>query len=191
MADKKQGSRITGGNSEYGRVESDYYPTPKEATIALLNNIEINPKSIIWEPACGEGYISRVLLEKGFSVISTDLNDQGYGEGGVDFLTADTRPCDWIITNPPFSIAEDFIMRCHRTRKPFALLLKSHYWHAKKRYGLFFNTKPSVILPMTWRPDFMEKKRGSGSPLLDCIWCVWYGDGRDTTYKPILKPTLN
>ncbi len=183
------GSRICGGNTAYKRAQSDYYPTPTEVTAALLQYLQLPRGSRIWEPACGEGYMANVFIQSGYAVTSTDLNDQGFGECGVDFLTADLRTCDWIITNPPFNLADLFIRRCAHHGKPFALLLKSQYWHSKKRYTLFEGIPPSEILPLTWRPDFLFKTRGSGSPLMDCIWCVWRPEtAAKTTYIPLQRP---
>ncbi|MDD4566195.1 MAG: class I SAM-dependent methyltransferase [Eubacteriales bacterium] len=191
MADTLLGSRIAGGNTAYSRSESDYYPTPPEATKALLDYLKLQDKSQIWEPACGEGHIAEVLLEYGHSLIATDLFYQGYGEGEIDFLNSPLRSCDWIITNPPFKLAEQFIRRCHEHNKPFALLLKSQYWHSKSRYSLFKDVQPTDILPLTWRPDFLFKTRGKGSPLMDCIWCVWRNNGdQNTIYYPLTKPII-
>ena len=66
----------------------------------------------IWEPACGCGNISEVLIDHGYSVISTDMYDRGYGESGVDFLATTKMPanCDTIITNPPYSLSNEFIL---------------------------------------------------------------------------------
>ena len=61
------------------RVPHDFYPTPPEAVRALLS-VETFEGSI-WEPACGDGAISKVLLEAGHEVVSTDLIDRGYGAG--------------------------------------------------------------------------------------------------------------
>ena len=66
------------------RQKDDFYPTPKEAIDALIK-VENLPKDI-WEPACGNGAISKPLISAGHNVISTDLNDYGYGKTGVDFL---------------------------------------------------------------------------------------------------------
>ena len=60
------------------RQIDDFYPTPPEATEALLNRCEFNKD--IWEPACGNGAISNVLIRKGHNVTSTDLNDFGFGK---------------------------------------------------------------------------------------------------------------
>ena len=37
--DSLQASRIAGGNSAIGRRESDFYPTPPEVTVALLDEV--------------------------------------------------------------------------------------------------------------------------------------------------------
>lgn len=167
--DKLLGSRIAGGNTAYQRNAQDSYPTPPDATVALLDFLKIPKYKQIWEPACGEGYMVNVMRGRGYDVIGTDI------QGGVDFLTAD-KPgrVDWIITNPPFSISEKFINRCLEHEVPFALLLKSQYWHAKKRLKLFREHPPRFVLPLSWRPDFLFKERGRGSPLMDVMWCVWY-----------------
>jgi hypothetical protein len=64
----------------------DFFPTPKWATFALIENETFNGD--IWECACGDGAMSRVLAETRQPVRSTDLYDRGYGTSGVDFLTA-------------------------------------------------------------------------------------------------------
>jgi ParB-like chromosome segregation protein Spo0J len=80
------------------RQEDDFYRTPVEAVRALLA-VEQFPTTI-WEPACGDGAISRVLAEAGHTVISTDLIDRGFGNGGIDFLAETERRADCIVTNP-------------------------------------------------------------------------------------------
>lgn len=161
-------SRICGSNTAYQRNTSDFYPTPPEATQALLDFLQLSPNTRVWEPASGKGHMVRVLRDNGFEVIGTDILN------GVDFLRA-TLPegVDWIITNPPFSQSEAFIMRCIESNLPFALLLKSQYWHAKRRIKIFREFPPQYILPLSWRPDFLFGERGGGSPLMDVMWCVW------------------
>lgn len=173
-------SRIVGGNSAYKRVESDFYPTPADVTHALLNFLDLREGTLVWEPACGENHMVNVLRERGLDVIGTDL------QTGTDFLQAPLVPCDWIITNPPFSIADKFIERCIEHGKPFALLLKSQYWHAKKRLPLFRQKPPSYVCPLTWRPDFTFKTRGKGSPLMDVMWVIWMNG--ETRYIPLERP---
>src|SRR3954452_14055347 len=83
----------------------DYFPTPRWATFALIDNEKF--AGDIWECACGDGAMSRVLAQTGSATPSSDLFDRGYGEIGIDFVSAH-RPMDNIITNPPYNSAEGF-----------------------------------------------------------------------------------
>lgn len=191
--DSLQASRITGGNSAIGRRKSDFYPTPPEVVTALLGFLRLPKKTVIWECAAGEGDMVAAIRACGYErAWGTDISD------GLDFLEAPDTPeihfgFDWIITNPPFALAEDFIRRAASMGKPFAFLLKSQYWHAKGRMKLFEELPPSYILPLTWRPDFFFKDDHGGSPLMDVMWCVWLTPqirGVQTVYKPLAKPKM-
>lgn len=173
------GSRICGGNPTGKRKESDFYPTPPEATQVLLDFLMLKKGTSIWEPACGEGHMVEVFLKNGYPVRATDLYT------GTDFLTTEENNSDWIITNPPFSHAEAFIRKCAEYGVPFALLLKSQYWHAARRVALFSEITPTYVLPLTWRPDFSFS---GGSPVMDVIWCVWLPGTEGTRYIPLVKP---
>lgn len=168
---------VLANRSAIDRNKVDFYETPPLATIALLDFLEKNgclcPGHSIWEPACGSGKIAEILRNRGYNVISTDLNDFGYGETGIDFLS-EQRECDWIITNPPFSKATEFIKHARDLHVNCALLLKSQFWHAKSRLNMFQNDAPSYVLPLTWRPDFLYGQK-SGSPTMEVIWSVWNG----------------
>ena len=74
----------------------DFYPTPDWATHALIDNERFEGR--IWEPACGDGTMVRVLRDSGRPVDASDLFDRGYGEVGVDFLKS-ARSVENIVTN--------------------------------------------------------------------------------------------
>lgn len=171
------------------RNKTDFYPTPHEATIALLKYLNIPKRAVIWEPACGQGHIAKVLKQFEYKVVSSELYNHGYGMTGIDFLqTKDFYRSEWIITNPPFSLSEEFILKCISYQIPFALLLKAQYWHSAKRRKLFEEYTPSHILPLTWRPDFLFGAK-KGSPTMDCIWTVWGNKSApQTIYVPLQKP---
>lgn len=179
---------IGGGSSPvHARNEADFYPTPPECTVALCKRFSGLLPQVIWEPACGDGAISRVLEAFGFSVHSTDLHDRGYGEAGVDFLAAPDVYRS-VITNPPFALAEQFIRKARQANKPFAMLLKATYWHAASRHALFKETGPAVVCPMLWRPNFAPE-RGS-APTMDVCWTVWSsGPAAICQYEPLPRPT--
>lgn len=117
-------SRIAGGNTAYSRNKQDLYPTPPEVTYALLDFLALPCGTRIWEPACGNGDMVREMETWGYQVTGTDISM------GQDFLTVSPVPCDWIITNPPFSLSEEFIRRCRYIGKPFALRERAGVLHA-------------------------------------------------------------
>ncbi|UWI17510.1 MAG: Thymidylate synthase complementing protein [Bacteriophage sp.] len=93
------------------REAFDYYATDPRAVEMLLELEQFSP--VIWEPACGEGHISKVLQAHGYEVISTDLIYRGFGDPEpLDFLkeTLDDFEGD-IITNPPYSMGLEFVQR--------------------------------------------------------------------------------
>ena len=58
------------GASQIDRhIAANFYPTPPEATLALLS-VESFDGSI-WEPACGKGHIATVLKRSGSAISST------------------------------------------------------------------------------------------------------------------------
>src|SRR3546814_10769679 len=87
--------------SGYARRPNDFYATPSWVTEALLQHVQL--RGPVWEPCCGTGAISEVIAGKGQSVVSTDIDDYGYGTPGVDFFACRTMPagCLSIVTNPP------------------------------------------------------------------------------------------
>lgn len=103
-----KGHQIAGMSATRERVEDDYYATPPQSTLALLEQEDILYPAL--EPACGAGHIARLL--DGGEVVATDLVYRGYGVGGVDFLAEDYGQASsrfhTVITNPPFSLFTEF-----------------------------------------------------------------------------------
>ena len=170
----------------------DFYATPADVTYALLAFLEncgaLRKSDVIWEPACGTGKMHEAFLAKGFNqIVASDANDYG-GNKIIDFLNPTEIPFfQWIITNPPFTHAAQFIEKAHGLQRPFAMLLKSQYGHAAKRTELFERTKPAFVLPLTWRPDFLFGAK-SGSPTMEVLWTVWlWAENGPTTYEPLKR----
>ena len=122
LGNKQSAFSILGARvfAQHDRAEHDYYATSPEAVEELLKVEQFSPK--VWECACGEGHISKVLEAHGYEVISTDLIDRGFGDGYVDFLKTETTniPYD-IVTNPPYKFAKEFKISinelCSKTKK--------------------------------------------------------------------------
>jgi len=179
-------------NTEYSDP-ADYYCTPTEATEALLDFMNIDTEIPIWECACGSGHIRKVLEKRGYCTYGTDIRSTEFCEKQVDFLTVTKNEIPFkvefgIITNPPFNVSEGFILKAMELgAKMFCYLLKSQYWHAKRRVELFRKYPPAYILALTWRPDFCNGERGK-SPTMDTFWCVWKQCEHDTRYRVLEKP---
>ena len=185
---------ILANRSAVDRNKTDYYRTPPEVTVALLDFLEseriLDNTKTIWEPACGTGEMVEAMLDKGYMVVCSDLHPTdyiGYAKP-MDFLTEQVMtPFDWIITNPPFSCAEKFIRRALELRRPCAFLLKSQFWHARSRLSLFRDHPPSYVLPLTWRPDFLWGAKSS-SPTMECVWTVYADQRTAASYIPLERP---
>lgn len=166
----------------------DFYPTPEWATVALIDNEKFEGE--IWEPACGDGTMSRVLQTTGQRVRSSDLFTRGYGEGGVDFLKARKR-ADNIVTNPPYNSAEGFVrIGVKLARKKFALLLRLAFLESANRYNTIFSVVPPSRVwvfseRITFYPAGAEVK-GSGTTAY--AWFVWDKDAPSGTELRWFKP---
>lgn len=170
---------------KWARKPADLYPTPVDCTYSLIPHIAhlLPPDASIWEPACADGQMVDPLRQYGYRVMATDLRpDIKGGQGGVDFLVPGSlyhsQQYDAIMTNPPFSVADQFIRRALEHAPVVVMLLKAQYWNTKNRKALFRETKPYMELNLTWRPAFLAKERGN-SPLMDCMWVVWVRGNND------------
>ena len=104
-------------------IKNDLVTTPEYVTEELLKQEEF--KGVVFEPCCGNGRISKVLIREGLNVISSDKIDYGYGEKKNLFHIG--KKFDNIITNPPFT--EQSKVKKHLlkiTRRKLALL-----WYVK------------------------------------------------------------
>ena len=131
------------------RAAYEFYPTPPEATRALLTAESFDGS--IWEPACGQGHISKVLAAAGHDVVSTDLVAYGYGEAHRDFL-GETRPlAKHIVTNPPYGrgLADAFAKHALRltaeTGGNVAMLMNLSGLCNPLRHEFYVNQPPAVI----------------------------------------------
>jgi hypothetical protein len=165
----------------------DFFPTPAWATYALIDNEKF--AGDIWESACGDGAMSRVLDETGCGVVSSDLYDRGFGEPGVDFLN-DQRRVDNVVTNPPYNSAEGFVASgVERAKNKFALLLRLAFLEGANRANtIFTRCPPSRVWVFSERITFYPAgavQRGSGTTAY--AWFVWDKSAAGTELK-WLKP---
>ena len=135
--------------------------TPEYAIFPLLKYLPKNIK--IWECTdYGESNITKVLKNNGYEVISTHKKD-------FDFLNDETYfEFDMIITNPPYSLKDEFLKKCYEYNKPFALLLPLTSLEGINR-GKMFNDKGIELIVLDKRVDF----NGKGSCWYNTSWFCW------------------
>lgn len=170
--------KLVGRKAAGKREKDDFYPTPEYMTEALLSNWKFD--GTVWECACGDGRMSEVLKHYRYRVVSTDLIDRGYYDrtpAAVDFLLENTR-MDNIVTNPPFSLAYEFMEQGLRLAdKCLALLLPVRYLTGKSRAVLYKKNPPRKIIVIPNKVDFI----GNGNPVMEFAWFIW--DKEDASGK--------
>lgn len=166
----------------------DFFPTPAWATHALIENESF--KGEIWESACGNGAMSKVLETATPRVVSTDLYNRGFGEAGHDFLRPSLRS-DNIITNPPYNAAEGFVQSgVSHAKKKFALLLRLAFLEGANRANtIFAKVPPSRVWVFSERITFYPAgavQKGTGTTAY--AWFVWDKDAPNGTELKWFKP---
>jgi len=134
-------------------AKQDEYVTPYYAVVPLVGHL--NRAMRVWCPADTEdSQIVKCLRDKGFQVHATDIKT------GQDFFnyTPDFE-FDIIVTNPPYSLKNEWIERCGQLGKPFALLLPVTTLCSKKRLVLFERYGAPDIILFDRRIGFSGKER--------------------------------
>lgn len=161
-----------------------FYPTPPWATRALFEHVigEAERGESAWEPAAGEGHMAEVLREYFPVVFASDIKDYGKGYEVGSFIGhgADVIPsmlfADWVITNPPFTTAGQFLERALKeARRGVAMLLRLQWLEGERRYNRLLKRYPPAKIacfvervPMVagrWDPEV-------GSAMA-YAWIVW------------------
>ncbi len=155
--------------------KDDFYPTPPIAVESLLRVEQFD--GAIWEAACGDGAISRILQETGYDVVSTDLYDRGFGKPGVDFLRCRESLAPNLVTNPPYSITTAFARQALTLcRGKICLLLRLAFLEGKERQSLFEESGLARVHVFSGRLPRMHRHGWTGPRTTSTIafaWFVW------------------
>lgn len=157
------------------RQEDDFYATPTVATEELCRLERFNHD--ILEPCCGAGHISRVLIEHGYSVASRDLVDRGFGdEHGIDFLTDERKWNGDIVTNPPYSLALQFVEHALDIVDEgckVAMFLKLTFAEGKSRRSLFEKKTPVRVWVSSSRLECGKNGQFGAGSAVAYAWWIW------------------
>lgn len=163
------------------RDSADDFPTPPWATRSLIEHVLENRKDLgkmtCWEPACGAGHMSKVLVEYFDTVLSSDVYDYQYGSI-FDFVSTPVREnsFDWVITNPPFKHAQTFVLTALKVaRKGVAILARSVFLESVGRYNkIFRDTPPAVFAQFSERVPMVKGRLDKkATTATGYAWLVW------------------
>lgn len=155
-------------NNSGKRNKNDFYQTPYSLTRLFLNTGIVPKEATILEPACGEGAISHVLNEYHYSHTAYDIE--------YDFLT-ETQKHDWIITNPPYSKALEFILKAKEVSDNFAFLLPLSYLHGVERFNKIYSDEQyplNSVYIFTRYPLLEQTVREDGQHKTGMMVYAWF-----------------
>ncbi len=172
------------------RHEADFYATPLVSFLPLFAYLPTNVA--YWEPCCGDGRLVKALTESGRQADGADLYPQSPVWPAVDFLL-DQHRREFILTNPPFGIAQQIAAHALDVADETLLLLRLNFLASQKRRDWFKAHEPGALFVLSDRPSFAifarcetdtrpEIERDPEQPAIECghKWSVPTEAGRPT-----------
>lgn len=138
---------------QYQFQKNDEYFTPSYAVYPIMKRLKEG--ATIWCPFdTKESEYVKVLSEHGFTVI------HGHIRTGQDFFQAAVPDCDYIISNPPYSLKSKVIKRLYEIGKPFAMLVNFQgIFDSRERFRMFKENR----VEMLWLSPRVNYLTGNGA----------------------------
>jgi len=170
------------------RERTDFYSTDPLA-VKLLDKFDLLDREFpYWENACGSGKLSNELKRLGYQVYSSDLYDRGYGDTGIDFFKCKERWKGNILTNPPYSFINDWILHSLdlATNKVY-IFCRIQTIETIGRYNKIFQDNPPVLIcPFVKRIQCYRNDDISLNGSAVCYaWFIW--DNKDDSNETRVK----
>jgi hypothetical protein len=144
------------------RNKNDFYPTPEYTIDSLLNVLNLHNNITFHEPCKGNGII--------YNKINTPFKSYCELEEGIDYLITDNKEkFDLIITNPPFSLAKEFINKSLNEANSIWYLLRLNFLGSQTRKDWWKDKMPTHLLVLSKRPSFTNK----GTDATEYAWFGW------------------
>jgi len=164
----------------------DDYPTPPGFVRPLLEQLQLDPSTSIWDPCAGGGHLIRCLADEGFTELWFD--DLHYNDTDFFEVPVEGRSYDWVITNPPYKHAEAFVRKSLLHAPRVAMLLNSAFLESVGRAeGLFAECPPSHIYMCARRMRLVE----GNSSAFSHVWVVWDNAYEGSTQFSWVVPTTD
>lgn len=156
-------------NRNANRIAQDAYQTPPHCIDPMLPYIDFRPGDVVMEPCRGGGNIYRRIppfcelrwceIQEGRDYLT------GWRDGAVDII--------W--TNPPFSLATEFLEKSLGEARTVIYLLRLNFLGSQKRKEFWNKNRPSHLFVLSRRPSFTG---GGKTDSTEYGWFVWDCGGR-------------
>ena len=148
---------------------NDEFYTPEYAIAPIIKYLKPPPKTI-WCPFDTQGSLFvKKFQENGYNVIATHISN------GEDFFAIDAPDCDYIISNPPYSVKGQVLERLFSLHIPFAMLVGVvGLFESKKRFDMFKTHKFEIMYMnkrISYFKDYKEQKPSLNPPFSSVYIC--------------------
>lgn len=176
----------------------DFFPTPPWGTRALCAHVlprfeTVDARTGLYplnalDPGCGEGHMALALRDYFPVVTASDVFPYGFGDVG-DFLHPSEiyAPRDWVIMNPPFNLAVEFVKRAFEVaRRGVAVLVRTAFLEGEERHDtLFARTPPALVAQFIERlPMHRGRWVVNGKTATSYCWLVWHTNQPASAREP-------
>ena len=148
--------------------KNDEFYTPEYAILPILKYIK--PNSKIWCPFdTEESLFVKLLTKEGHMVYRSHI------KYGIDFMNCEIPDCDYIISNPPYSIKGEVFDRLFTIGKPFAMLVGVvGLFESQKRFDMFKNNDFEIMYMnkrIAYFKNYEEQKPSLNPPFSSVYLC--------------------
>jgi hypothetical protein len=150
---------------------NDEFYTPEYAVKPILKYLK--PNSIVWCPFdTADSYFVKILRERGHIVYDTHIVD---GENFDFFRLEPPEDCNYIVSNPPYSIKGEVLQRLFDLNIPFAMLIGVvGLFESQKRFQMFKSHSFEIMYlnkRVAYFKDYGEQKPSLNPPFSSVYLC--------------------
>lgn len=146
---------------------NDEFYTPAYAISPILKYVK--PASKVWCPFDTEDSLFvKMLRQDGHAVVATHITN------GCDFFTHEEE-CDYIISNPPYSLKAQVFERLFALNTPFAMLVGVvGLFESQTRFNMFKDNEFEIMYfnkRIAYFKDYSEQKPSLNPPFSSVYIC--------------------
>jgi len=131
------------------KLDKEFYPTPDYTIDSILKEINFSKVWSFREPCRGGGII--------YNKIEAHYKDYFELSEGLDYLKSNAKRVDLILTNPPFSLAQEFIEKAISESDTVCMLQRVNYLGSQARKEFWNKNPPTHMFVLANRPKFISR----------------------------------